>query len=135
MNEAGLRVTGNDLLWFDTVDIESPENIESLYERMHSRLGSRTAIVFYNDEVALKLMGSFRKQGISIPDDISIVGIDDSIISPDENDQITSVIFPTQAVADKAAKNMLELINNPKFDGTYEFSLEIIERNSVKDIN
>lgn len=135
LSKAGINVTGNDILWFDTVDIESPENIESLYERIHSRLGSRTALVFYNDEVAIKLMNSFRKHGIRIPEDVSIVGIDDSVISPDENIHITSVIFPTKDVADKAARNMIELIKNPKFDGTYEFSLELKERNSVKEIN
>lgn len=134
INKAGISISGNDILWFDTVDIESPENIESLYERMHSRLGSRTAIVFYNDEVATKLMESFKKHGIRVPDDISIIGIDDSVASTNEEDQITSVIFPTKDVADKAAKNLLELIKNPKFDGTYEFSLELVERNSVKEI-
>lgn len=134
INKAGINISGNDIVWFDTVDIESPENIESLYERIHSRLGSRTAIVFYNDEVATKLMEAFRKHGIKVPDDISIIGIDDSVASTNEEDHITSIIFPTRDVADKAARNLLELIKNPKFDGTYEFSLELVERNSVKEI-
>lgn len=134
LNKAGINISGNDIVWFDTVDIENPENIESLYERIHSRLGSRTAIVFYNDEVATKLMESFKKHGIKVPEDISIIGIDDSVASTNEEDHITSIIFPTRDVADKAARNLLELIKNPKFDGTYEFSLELVERNSVKEI-
>ena len=132
MSEAGLKVTGNDILWFDTVDLETEENVKMLFERLRARLQSRTAIVFYNDETAIKLLDLFRKNGIKIPDDLSVVGIDDSVISPDENVKITSVIFPTKTVAEKAANNMLEMINNPSFDGTYEFDLEIVERDSVK---
>lgn len=135
LNKAGIKVTGDDILWFDTVDIESPENLELLYERIKIRLGSRTALVFYNDEVAIKLLSIFTKHGINVPEDISIIGIDDSVISPDGNDKITSVIFPTKEVAEKSAKNLLELIKNPKFNGTYEFDLEMVERESVKDMN
>lgn len=134
LNEAGLKITGDDILWFDTVDIETPKNIELLFERIKARLSSRTALVFYNDETIIKLYGVFKESGVKIPDDVSIVGIDDSVISPDENVKFTSVIFPTREVAEKTANNMLKMIENPQFDGTYEFDLKIIERDSVKEI-
>lgn len=135
MQKAGLKVTANDILWFDTIDIENNENLEMLFERIKARLSSRTALVFYNDEVAIKMLGLFKKYGIRVPEDVSVVGIDDSVISGNEDEKITSVRFPTKAVAEKAAKNMLELIKNPKFNATYEFDLELIERESVKDMN
>ena len=135
INKADIKITGNDVLWFDTVDLENPENLELLYERIKARLGNRTALVFYNDEVAIQLLGIFRKHGIKVPEDLSIIGIDDAVISPDGDDKITSIIFPTRDVAEKAAKNMLEMIKNPKFNGTYEFNLELVERNSVKNMN
>ena len=134
MNDVGLKITGDDFVWFDTVDLESQEHTELLFEKIKLRLSSRSALVFYNDETAMKLLELFKKNGIKIPEDVSVIGIDDSVISPDENAKITSVIFPTQAVAEKAAKNMLELIKNPKFDATYEFDLEINERDSVKSL-
>lgn len=135
MNEAGLKITGNDILWFDTVDLENNDNIENLFNRIRRRLGSRTALVIYNDETAHNLVEIYVRNGINIPDDVSIVGIDDSVISTNESAKLTSVIFPTKEVAQKAARNMIELINNPKFNGTYEFDLEMVERDSVKNMN
>ena len=135
MNEAGLKITGNDILWFDTVDLENDENIENLYNRIRARLSTRTALVFYNDETALRLSELFIKNGIKIPEDISFIGIDDSISSADPKIKLTTVRFPIRNVAEKAAKNMIEMINNPKYNGTYEFDLELIERDSVKNMN
>ena len=44
------------------------------------------AVVCYNDLIALGLMGGFRESGVSIPDDVAIVGCDDilpaSLVSP-----------------------------------------------------
>lgn len=135
INNAGIRITGNDIIWFDTVDAETRENLEMLYKRITNRLSSRTALLIYNDETAIKLMDLFYKDGYSIPDDLSVVGIDDSVISNDGTNKLTSVAFPTKQLGERAAQNMLELINNPKFNATYEFDLDIVERDSVKKLN
>lgn len=135
INNAGIRITGNDIIWFDTVDADNKENLELLYKRIINRLSSRTALLIYNDETATKLMELFYRDGYEIPSDISVIGIDDSVISPDGKNKLTSVIFPTKQLGEKAAQNMLELINNPKFNATFEFDLELIERESVKNMN
>ncbi|MCF0131934.1 MAG: GntR family transcriptional regulator [Pseudobutyrivibrio sp.] len=132
MEEAGVPITGNDVIWFDTIDMKTRENVEDVFVRIRKRLSSRTALLIYNDETAIKLIELCHKSGIRIPEDLSIVGIDDSVISTDEKSKLTSVIFPIKEVAQKAANNMLELINNPKFNATYEFDLEMVERDSVK---
>lgn len=134
MNEAGLRVTGNDLLWFDTVDVENEENIRDLAHRIRRRLSTRTALVMYNDEAAYKVIAEFCKMGIKIPEDISIVGIDDTLLSTSGTVQISSVAYPTKDIADKTARNLLELIKDGQYNANYEFSVDIVERESVKDI-
>lgn len=135
MNQANLKVTGNDLLWFDTVDLESEENVYDLAMRIRRRLSTRTAIVMYNDELSYKVIEQLTKEGIHIPEDISIVGIDDSILATSGFVQLSSVAYPTKEIAQKAAKNMLELIKDGQFNGTYEFSVDLVERESVKQIN
>lgn len=134
MNKENLSVTGNDIVWFDTVDIDNKENVEMLYQRIKRRLSSRTALLIYNDETAIKLIELFIKDGLRIPDDISIIGIDDSVIYQEGTNKLTSVIFPTKELAEMAAGNLLKLIENPKFNANYEFDLELIERDSVKNI-
>ena len=135
MNQANLRITGNDLLWFDTVDLENDENVHDLAMRIRRRLSTRTALVMYNDEAAYKVIAELVKEGVSIPEDISIVGIDDSLLSTSGTIQISSVTYPTKDIADKVAKNMLELIKDGQYNGTYEFGVSLVERDSVKKIN
>lgn len=134
MSESKLRVTGNDLLWFDTVDTENEENVKDLASRIRRRLSTRTALVMYNDEVAYKLINEFNKMGIRIPEDISIVGIDDTLLSTSGTVQISSVAYPTKDIADKAAKNLLELIKDGQFNANYEFAVELVERDSVRGL-
>jgi len=134
MNEAGLRVTGNDLLWFDTVDTENVENVRDLAEKIRKRLSTRTALVMYNDETAYKIINEFNKMGINIPEDISVVGIDDTLLSTSGTVQITSVAYPTNDIADKTAKNLLKLIKDGQYNATYEFSVKVNERDSVKEL-
>ena len=134
MNEADLKITGNDLLWFDTVDIENEENIRDLANRIRRRLSTRTALVMYNDEAAYKIINEFNKMGIRIPEDISIVGIDDTPLNVNGSVQISSVTYPTQEIADKTARNMLELIKDGRFNATYEFDVNLAERESVKTL-
>ena len=133
MNEAGLKVTGNDLLWFDTVDVENEENVRDLASRIRRRLSTRTALVMYNDEVAYKVINEFNQMGIKIPEDISIVGIDDTLLST-SGTVISSVAYPTKEIADKSARNLLELIKDGQYNANYEFAVELVERDSVKNL-
>lgn len=135
MSEANLKVTGNDLLWFDTVDTETEENVRDLAQRIRRRLATRTALVMYNDEIAYKIINEFNKMGINIPEDISIVGIDDTLLNTSGTVQISSVAYPTKEIADKTARNLLSLIKDGQFNATYEFPVNVNERESVKDLN
>ena len=133
MANAGLKVTGKDLLWFDTEDLE-PENVQDLAMRIRRRLSTRTCLIMYNDETAYKVVNELQKVGVSIPEDLSIVGIDDNPLSTSGAVQITSVVYPAMDIAVKIGKNMLELIKDGQFNGTYEFNVKLVERESVKKI-
>lgn len=63
-----------------------------------------TAVIAANDLIAVGAMGVFRNEGLRVPDDISVVGYDDSQIASLELIQLTSVrqsvdLFGTAAVA------------------------------------
>lgn len=134
MAEAELKVKGSDLLWFDTEDLLSEENVYDLAMRIRRRLSTRTCLVMYNDETAYKVVTELQKVGVRIPEDLSVVGIDDNPLSTSGSVQITSVVYPAMDIAVKVANNMLELIKDGQFNGTYEFNVKLVERESVKQI-
>lgn len=129
MNEAGLEIDDNRILWIDTEDVK---NLEKCTERILERVESCTGLFCYNDQVAFKLMEIFKKQGILIPEDISLASVDNSDLAVRGEAKLTTVPHPMEKLGEKAAGNLIKMIKNPTFEGTYEFDHEIIIRDSVR---
>lgn len=131
MQEAGLRVQDRNVVWIDTEDMV---DMESWSDYLFRRIGDCTAVVCYNDEVAYILSGICAKRGVCIPDQLSLIGIDNSELSALADVPITSLPYPMEALGRKAAENIVRMIENPCFDGNYLFDSEVIERDSVKKL-
>lgn len=129
LNEAGIVCDESRIFWIDTEDIR---NFPKLSEKIRDRLSGCTGLVSYNDEVAFGLMKVLRKEKIRVPEDLSIVSVDDSELAVLNDVKLTSVPYPMEALGERAAHNLLKMIQDPKFDGNYEYDLHISERDSVK---
>lgn len=78
------------------------------------RLGDRpTAIFASNDMMAFGVMEAVREQGLSIPNDISIIGFDDIPQAANVHPRLTTVRQPLEQMGRVATSMLLELINNP----------------------
>lgn len=91
-----------------------------------------TAIVCYNDQLALMVVDVLRNFQISVPDDVSIVGYDDSFLAEAFEVKLTSVAHPKMNMGIEAAKRIVAAVegkdNNPQ-SITYE--PELVIRNST----
>jgi Transcriptional regulators len=76
-------------------------------------LDDSTAVVCYNDSLAVELLGFCKRQGRSIPGDLSVVGIDDSNLARICETPLTSVQHPKQQLGETAATILLEQMANP----------------------
>ncbi|MFB4350752.1 LacI family DNA-binding transcriptional regulator [Microbacterium sp. CR_7] len=65
-----------------------------------------TACIFFNDVLAIGALDRFRQLGISIPDDLSVVGCDDIFGSSFSHPPLTTVASPGES-AGRAAVDML----------------------------
>ncbi len=131
VNEAGLPCDESRIFWVDTEDIK---NFSRLRRKIRDRLAGCTAVVSYNDEVAFELLKILDEEGIRVPEDLSIASIDDSELAVLGSVKLTSVPYPMERLGEKAARNLLEMIRNPGFNGGYEFDVSIVERDSVKQL-
>ncbi|GGK77416.1 LacI family DNA-binding transcriptional regulator [Mangrovihabitans endophyticus] len=68
--------------------------------------GPATAVLAYNDLMAIGLMEGLHAAGVRTPEDISVVGIDDITLSRLTRPKLTTVAMPT-ATAGRAAVDML----------------------------
>lgn len=69
-----------------------------------------TAVIAYNDLVALGLNSRFRDRGLVVPDDISVVGIDDIPMSGMSSPALTTVALPKQQAGRAAVDLLLSLL-------------------------
>ena len=75
----------------------------------HDRLP--TALIAYNDDTATAVMGVLAQQGIAVPDDISVVGWDDSEAAALSLVGLTSVVQQPAELARLAVARVVDRIN------------------------
>jgi len=131
LTEAGIDNAADKVVWFDTLE---EDHIASIRDRISQRLSDKTAVFCYNDKVAADYYGYLRDNGIKVPGDISIISMDDSMISKLNEVKITSCPHPMDELGRQAAARLVSLINDPKFSATKEFVTSVNERDSVKKI-
>ncbi|MEV6412445.1 LacI family DNA-binding transcriptional regulator [Kribbella sp. NPDC051718] len=75
-----------------------------------------TAVVAYNDLVAIGLLARLHARGITVPDDLSVVGIDDIAMSRMSRPALTTVRLPKQRAGEIAVELLLAMIDDPDPD-------------------
>jgi len=128
LRAADLSIDDSCVIWIDTEDLR---DLDRGKERILSRLSECTAVFGYNDEVAFLLIGMFREAGRRVPEDVSIVGIDGSDLSSIGEVKIVTVPHPMNRLGEKAAENLLKMIENSAFDGSFLFDPKVIPGTSV----
>ncbi|WP_433021658.1 LacI family DNA-binding transcriptional regulator [Kribbella sp. CA-294648] len=75
-----------------------------------------TAVVAYNDLVAIGLLARLHARGISVPGDVSVVGIDDIAMAAMARPALTTVRLPKQKSGEIAVELLLAMIDDPDPD-------------------
>ncbi len=120
------------IVWIDT-----PETIRlaSIADHLFERLGDSTAVLCYNDQVAYQLIELAQSRGMRVPENLSVVGIDNSNLASVGRTPFTSFDHPKTLLGKKIGENILELIKNPEYDANCLFAGEQVDRGSVKKLN
>ncbi len=66
-----------------------------------------TAIVCYNDQLAVSLLDTIRELGLRIPEDLSVVGYDDSFLATATETKLTTIEHPKSALGEQAASLLI----------------------------
>jgi LacI family transcriptional regulator len=70
-----------------------------------------TAVIAYNDLMALGVMSRVHARGLRVPEDLNVIGIDDIPMSGMSNPALTTVAFPKEAAGRAAVGLLLSLID------------------------
>ena len=96
-----------------------------------------TAIFCFNDYAASQGCIAIREAGLRVPDDISIIGFDNSELAMLAEVPLTTVVHPKQHIGQWAAEILFDQLENTSSEIPRQilFNPDIIERDSVKFIN
>jgi LacI family transcriptional regulator/LacI family repressor for deo operon, udp, cdd, tsx, nupC, and nupG len=94
---------------------------------------SATAVVAYNDEIAVGVANRLADRGVRVPGDVSIVGFDDTSLAEMVTPRLTTVRLPASAAGAAAVRLLLEAIRGGDARGRPPVRLpaELIVRSST----
>jgi LacI family transcriptional regulator len=131
MKNSGIKVNDD---WIKQGNFSFKSGFDAGVEIFHSE-NIPTAIFASNDSMAAGIMKSAQMKGMQVPQDLSLVGFDDSPIAHQMWPALTTVKQPVEKMANHAAKILIA-----KFDGlaertkSKEFKSELIVRESLKSL-
>ncbi len=94
-----------------------------------------TAIFAGTDLMATYAIKAIQDFGLKVPEDISVVGYDNTYMAQYFNPPISSVSIPTEEISKFAVENIIKLINEEKYVREQKFETELVLRASIKDLN
>lgn len=69
-----------------------------------------TAVVAYNDLIAVGAMDAIKQAGFSVPGDISVIGFDDIPLTAEMNPPLSTIHVPKETMGTIAARRLMEII-------------------------
>ncbi len=110
-------------------DMEMAELGRETALALHAQGCAATGYVAMNDMLAIGLMAGLRQCGLRIPEDVSVIGIDDLFLGRYINPALSTVRQPMQEMATAAIERVLarmknigeaphELVFVPELDGS-----------------
>jgi LacI family transcriptional regulator len=110
----------------------NPESATGATRKLLALTPPPDALFGINDTVAFAAMKEIRRQGLSIPDDIGIVGFTDDYHATVVDPPLTSITHPTFEMGEEAARLLFETIESPGSPRQIELKTRLVIRDSSR---
>ena len=97
---------------------------------LYSRGALPEAIICAYDDMALGAMRFFHDNGISVPDDIKVIGMDNILHSEYFVPSLSTIDYMNEEIAKSATESVFELLDGKTPDKIHNFSARLITRES-----
>lgn len=131
---ADLFVEDRRILWYTTEDVADYFS-GSLDSFILNRFGDATALVCYNDQIAAQICDLLKRNGKSIPKDISVVSFDNSPLASDTAYCLTSSIYPSTEIGATAANLLVRCLRDNNYREHIRLQPEIAYRPSIRKLS
>lgn len=132
MHKYKLKIDLDKYIWYTTEDLSNLFSVNR--KQIVKALNNTTAFFCYNDIIAFELIKFLEMINIRVPEDISVISVDNSSLSKISSPNITSVKHPKSLLGELVAKNIIKMIETNSLDGNFLFTPQLVEGESVKRI-
>ncbi len=108
-----------------------PEGGKRAMERLLALSEPPTAVFCYNDMQALGALGAIRERRLRVPDDLSVVGLDDLFLASYTDPPLTTIQQPKKQMGCLAAQILLDLLAGGTPESRITLSGQLIVRQST----
>ena len=136
LRQGGVAICEDNIRWYSTEDFDAGQ-VLSNDDAALKFMSNCTALVCYNDQIATLAYNVLIRNGMRVPEDISLTGFDDSTLSRTGSVEFTSAMHPKNVIGVEVASRIVRMI---KYGGSplSKFSLtipaQIAVRPSIRDI-
>lgn len=130
LREAGLPCKNE---WISEIPY-SEQSAAECVETLLRRGDLPTAFLCAGDSFAIDTIRCAKSHGLRIPEDISIMGLDDLLVSRYLDPALSTMTFPKDLLGKKAMQLLFRLMQGKPYSPVNLISTELIERDSVKKL-
>lgn len=107
---------------------------KAILEHMNNNKSMPTAFFTANDAIASGVIKGLKEKNISVPNEVSIIGFNDTVLSQYTNPPLTAIRVHIEHLGEVAIELILERLNNRSYAKKVIIPSEFILRSSVKNI-
>ncbi len=133
LRDAGIPENADHIASFASTDPDPTAAVSGTRSILDTPGGPPTAIFYFNDQIALESYPAFAEAGLSVPGDISVVGVDNIPKAADARPGLTTFNHPKYLMGKIVAEIMLARFERHTTPGDHGlvFQPDLVERESV----
>jgi LacI family transcriptional regulator len=129
MKQNGLKINKDFIIRGDFLKKKTQEEITRLVQSRNLP----TALFSCNDDMAMVAMEVFKREGIRVPEDISIIGFDDVPVASQITPALTTVRVPVFDMVRKTVEGLIHIVDRGGDSfSTYCFPTQLMVRETVR---
>ncbi|GLX78568.1 transcriptional regulator [Thalassotalea insulae] len=97
-----------------------------------------SAVFVYNDAMAIGVISALEDNGFRVPQDVSVIGFDDVLLSRYSRPKLTTLHYPIEEMAEKAAQLALancEQVSIHQSSETFKYLPRLVKRESTSALS
>ncbi len=129
LSDKGIAID-ESLVYFGGLKVKNGYEAVEYFEKDNK---AYDAVICASDEIAMGVINALRERGKKVPEDVSVVGFNDNIMSSVFYPKITTIKQPSYDMGSVAMRMLIKLLNKRELDES-QFVLDyaLIERDSCK---